>query len=155
VRGKNKQGWGNLRQISYAVFCSRDGLPLFYDTYEGNRADAREFPLLVERFHSFLQSLSGVKERPKVTVIFDKGNNAQTNIELLDRLNLDFIGSLKLGEHRELTAISNNQDARWVVCANPDLEGVRTFSVEKTLYDKTRRLVVAFLPELHTNQRKT
>jgi transposase len=154
VRGKNKQGRGNLRQVSYAVFCSRDGLPLFYETYEGNRADAREFPLTVERFNSFFQSLSGVKERPKVTVIFDKGNNSQTNIELLDRLKLDFIGSLKLGEHRELTAISN-QDARWVACANPDLEGVRTFSVEKTLYGKTRRLVVVFLPELHTNQRQT
>jgi len=29
------------------------------------------------------------------------------------------------------------------------------FSVEKTLYGKTRRLVVVFLPELHTNQRQT
>ena len=154
ARGKNKQGRGNLRQVSYAVFCSREGFPLFYDTYEGNRADAREFPLIVERFNSFFQALSGVKERPEVTVIFDKGNNSRRNIELLDRLELDFIGSLKIGEHRELTSVSNH-DARWRECAKPDLEGVRTFSVEKTLYGKARRLVVTFVPELHANQRQT
>ena len=154
VRGKNKQGRGNLRQVSYAVFCSREGLPLFYDTYEGNRADAREFPLMVERFNGFFNALSGTKERPAITVIFDKGNNSRANIELLDRLELDFIGSLKIGEHLELTLISN-QDARWKECGKPDLEGVRTFSVEKTLYGKARRLVVTFVPDLHVTQRKT
>ena len=36
-RGKNKQGRANLRQVSYALFCSTDGqLPLFYEVYEGN-----------------------------------------------------------------------------------------------------------------------
>lgn len=36
-RGKNKQGRNNLRQISYALFCSADGhIPLFYDIYEGD-----------------------------------------------------------------------------------------------------------------------
>jgi len=154
VRGKNKQGRSNLRQISYAVFCSREGLPLFYDTYEGNRADAREFPLMVERFHGFFQGLSGLKEQPVVTVIFDKGNNSRANIELLDRLNLDFIGALKLGGYRDLTLVSN-RDPRWGPCTKPDLEGVRTFSVEKMVYGKARRLVVAFLPELHASQRQT
>jgi transposase len=44
-RGKNKQGRSNLRQVSYALFCCSDGhLPLFYDVYEGNRNDARQFP---------------------------------------------------------------------------------------------------------------
>jgi transposase len=154
ARGKNKQGRGNLRQISYAIFCSREGLPLFYDTYEGNRADAREFPLMVERFNGFFKSLSGATELPAITVIFDKGNNSRANIELLDRLELDFIGSLKIGEHQELTLVSN-RDARWKECGKPDLEGARTFSVEKTLYGKARRLVVAFLPDLHETQRKT
>src|SRR6266480_2597623 len=37
-RGKNKQGRSNLRQVSYALFCTTDEhLPLFYDVYEGNR----------------------------------------------------------------------------------------------------------------------
>ena len=53
-RGKNKQGRGNLRQISYALFCCADGhMPLFYDVYQGNRNDAKQFPLMLEKFHGF------------------------------------------------------------------------------------------------------
>ena len=54
-RGKNKQGRCNLRQVSYALFCTTDGhLPLFYDVYEGNRNDAKEFPRVLERFQRWL-----------------------------------------------------------------------------------------------------
>jgi len=58
-RGKNKQGRCNLRQVSYALFCTTDGhLPLFYDVYEGNRHDAKEFPRVLEKFSA------GSKRRP-------------------------------------------------------------------------------------------
>ena len=41
--------WG-LRQVSYALFCSADGhIPLYYDVYEGNRNDAKQFPLMLEK----------------------------------------------------------------------------------------------------------
>lgn len=44
-RGKNKQGRGNLSQVNYALFCRADGqIPLYWETYEGNRNDARPFP---------------------------------------------------------------------------------------------------------------
>jgi transposase len=59
-RGKNKQGRSNLRQVSYALFCGADGqLPLYYEIYDGNRNDAKRFPLMLERFHRFLRQLSG------------------------------------------------------------------------------------------------
>ena len=36
-RGKNKQGRSNLRQVNYALFCSKeDHIPLFFDTYDCN-----------------------------------------------------------------------------------------------------------------------
>jgi len=48
--GKNKQGRNNLRQISYALFCTEDGhIPLFYDIYEGNRNDVKQFPLMLHQ----------------------------------------------------------------------------------------------------------
>ena len=60
VRGKNKQGRDNLRQVSYALFCTTDGqLPLFYDVYQGNRNDARQFSEVLQRFHRFFSDLSG------------------------------------------------------------------------------------------------
>ena len=49
-----------MRQISYALFCSEDShIPLFYDIYEGNRNDAKQFPLMLKKFHGFLNELSG------------------------------------------------------------------------------------------------
>ena len=59
-RGKNKQGRANLRQVSYALFCCEDGhLPLFYDVYEGNRNDAKQFPRMLQAFHAFLKEVTG------------------------------------------------------------------------------------------------
>ena len=56
ARGKNKQGRDNLRQVSYALFCAADGqLPLFYEVYEGNRNDARQFSQVLERFQKFFR----------------------------------------------------------------------------------------------------
>jgi len=67
-RGKNKQGRNNLRQVSYALFCSADGhMPLYYDVYDGNRNDAKQFPQVLEKFHSFLGEISGDLKKPPET----------------------------------------------------------------------------------------
>jgi transposase len=59
-RGKNKQGRTNLRQISYALFCSADGqIPLYYEIYEGNRNDTKQFPLMLKNFHDFIKKIGG------------------------------------------------------------------------------------------------
>src|SRR6266576_114266 len=59
-RGKNKQGRSNLRQVSYALFCTTDEhLPLFYDVYEGNRNDAKQFPQVLEKFQRWLKEWAG------------------------------------------------------------------------------------------------
>jgi transposase len=157
-RGKNKQGRNNLRQISYALFCSKDGnVPLYYDLYEGNRNDARQFPLMIERFRGFLGAMSPTIAKDcasGVTVVFDKGNNSKENIRLLDELKLNFIGSVKLDEHRDLSSIPTG-DSRFVPCMRPQLEGVKAFRMEKVAYGKKRTAVVVFNPKLFEAQRKT
>ena len=60
ARGKNKQGRDNLLQVSYALFCTTDGqLPLFYDVYQSNRNDSRQFSEVLQQFHRFFSDLSG------------------------------------------------------------------------------------------------
>jgi transposase len=87
-RGKNKQGRTNLRQISFALFCSADGhVPLYYDVYEGSRHDAKEFPMILKRFYKFLGEVSDCTSGPlRTTLIFDKGNNSEGNFALIDSL---------------------------------------------------------------------
>lgn len=152
-RGKNKQGRGNLRQISYALFCCKDGeLPLFFDVYDGNCHDAKQFPRILKKFNTFLKQLSDNNNpTPCVTIVFDKGNNSIDNFTLVDRLKLHYVGSVKPEEHKDLCKIPNN-DSRFIRCKSPGLEEAKAFRVKKTVYGKERTLVVAYNQNLFNSQ---
>ena len=155
-RGKNKQGRNNLRQISYALFCCADGhLPLYYDIYEGNRNDAKQFPLMLKKFKDLLTDISretGIPYKsPHVTLIFDKGNNSADNFVLLDSQELSYVGSVKLEGHKELASISNHSK-RFSSCTDEELEGTKAFRVKKRVYGKERVLVVTYNQNLFNTQ---
>jgi len=152
-RGKNKQGRGNLRQVSYALFCTTDGhLPLFYDVYEGNRNDAKEFPQVLERFQRWLKERTGSTwAATKPTLIFDKGNNSADNFALIDSLELPYVGSVKLDEHPELAKISN-QDARWQPATEAGLEGTKSWRTQQVVYGQERTLVLTYNQNLFDSQ---
>jgi transposase len=156
ARGKNKQGRDNLRQVSYALFCAADGqLPLFYDVYEGNRNDSRQFAPVLNRFHQSFRELAGGATRlPETTLIFDKGNNSAENFGLLDTLSLKFVGSVKQKEHPELAGVPRT-DPRFVVCTSPELKGTKAFRVTKTVAGSERVLVVTYNPKLAQSQGMT
>ena len=155
-RGKNKQGRANLRQVSYALFCCEDGqLPLFYDLYEGNRNDAKQFPRMLRAFHAFLKQVTGqAAPLPETTLIFDKGNNSKDNFALVDELQLKFVGSVKLDEHKELAGVSND-DPRFVDCGSARLEGTKAFHIDKTMYGQERTVVVTYNQNLFDAQWRT
>ena len=152
-RGKNKQGRCNLRQVSYALFCSTDGqLPLFYDVYEGNRNDAKEFPRVLEKFQRWLVERAGSTWATiKPTLVFDKGNNSEDNFELIDKLELPYVGSVKLDEHPDLMAVSN-RDACWQAATDPGLEGTKSWRAQQGVYGKERTLVVTYNEHLFSSQ---
>jgi len=155
-RGKNKQGRDKLRQISYALFCCADShMPLFYDVYEGNRNDAKQFPLMLQKFHSFFNELCSApaikQNESNMTLIFDKGNNSAKNFSMLDSLGVNFVGSVKLDEQKYLAKISNN-DAAFVSCQSAQLEGTKAFRVTKDLYGRERVLVVSYNQNLFNAQ---
>ncbi len=152
-RGKNKQGRNNLRQVSYALFCSEDShIPLYYEIYDGNRHDAKQYPLMLENFNNFLTGLSGKAcESPQTTVIFDKGNNSVDNFALLDSLGINFVGSIKLNEHKDLTQVKNN-DPVFESCDDAELEGTKAFRVEKNVYGKKRALIITYNQNLFNSQ---
>jgi transposase len=152
-RGKNKQGRSNLRQVSYALFCTTDGhLPLFYDVYEGNRNDVKEFPQVLERFQRWLKERAGSTwTATKPTLVFDKGNNSADNFALIDSLELPYVGSVKLDEHSDLAAISN-QDARWQPATEPGLEGTKSWRTRQVVYGRERTLVLTYNQNLYDSQ---
>jgi transposase len=127
-------------------------MPLFYDVYEGNRNDTRQFPQMLQRFHSFHKDLSaGRGETPETTLVFDKGNNSAPNFALLDSLKMKYVGSVKLDEHKELAQISNN-DPRFVSCPLEELEGTKAFRATKRVYGQEKVLIVTYNQNLFNTQ---
>jgi len=152
-RGKNKQGRTNLRQISYALFCSADGqIPLYYEIYEGNRNDTKQFPLMLKNFINFIKTNWKTNiSLSKLTLIFDKGNNSKDNFELIDSLKIHYVGSVKLSEFKSLAEISN-KDPRFVTSTSVGLESTKLFRVRKEAYGKYQYFVVTYNQKLFDTQ---
>jgi transposase len=150
-RGKNKQGRTNLRQVNYALFCTRkDHIPLFFDVFEGNRHDSKEFGLVIEKFFRAFADYRPAREG--ITVVFDKGNNSPSNLNaFVNKTGYHFVGSVKLNDHKDLARISN-QDACFAPLADPRLEQVKAFRRRKLMYGKERTVVVTFNNNLYTAQ---
>src|SRR5208337_4865557 len=116
----------------------------FYEVYEGNRNDAKQFPRMLQAFHDFVKEVTGqAGPLPETTVIFDKGNNSRENFALIDELKLKFVGSVKLDEHKDLVEVSND-DPRFVTCGSARLQGTKAFRVRKIVYGKERTVVVTY-----------
>jgi transposase len=153
-RGKNKQGRRDLRQINYALFCTRkDHFPLYFDVFEGNRHDSKEFGVVIERFfHTF-------KDRKPngngITIVFDKGNNSDKNLnKFVEDSGFHFVGSVKPDDHKDLALISNN-DKCFTSLSHPRLDQVKIFRTRKKIYGKSLTVVVTFNNNLYTAQVKS
>jgi len=132
-RGKNKQGRRDKKQVSFALFCTRkDHFPLYFDVYEGNKHDSKEFEKIIEKF--FKNFNDKCNSNKGITIVFDKGNNSKDNFEkFINNPNYHFVGSVKVDDHKELGPVLNN-DKRFIKLSNPKLEDVKAFRVKKIIY---------------------
>jgi transposase len=82
-RGKNKAGRHHLRQIGVGLLGARESrLPLHYTVYEGNLHDSKHFRAVMDEMFGVVCGLERTKER--LTVVIDKGMNAEENMAWLD-----------------------------------------------------------------------
>lgn len=86
-----------------------------------------------------------------MTLIFDKGNNAAENFCKLDTLGVNFVGSVKLDEHKDLAMVSNS-DPVFLSCTAAQLEGTKAFRVTRNLYGRERIFVVSYNQNLFNAQ---
>jgi len=153
-RGKNKQGRRDLRQINYALFCTRkDHFPLYFDVFEGNRHDSKEFGVVIEKFFHIFKD-----RKPNgngITIVFDKGNNSDKNLnKFVGDSGFHFVGSVKPNDHKDLALISNN-DKCFTSLSHPRLDQVKVFRTQKKIYGKSLTVVVTFNNNLYTAQVKS
>jgi len=82
-RGKSKDGRDHLRQIGLGLLVARDTrLPLYYSIYPGNVHDSKEFEAIMDEMFGIVCGFHRTKER--LTVVIDKGMNAQSNYAWID-----------------------------------------------------------------------
>lgn len=105
-RGHCKAKRNDLRIVGLSMLVSPDhSIPLLYDTYPGNRNDATEFNVMLNKLRSRYQYITS--KQADITVIFDRGNNSENNIKILESndLPMHYVGGLKRNQCEDLLNI--------------------------------------------------
>ncbi|MHC9539367.1 MAG: IS1634 family transposase [Vulcanimicrobiota bacterium] len=146
-RGHNKAKRDDLRQVSLALLVSHDfGIPLFHHTYAGNVTDSTEFAAMLDPLVARVNKLTAVEE---VTVVFDKGNNSASNFKRLDKVNLNFVGSLPPSHHKDLLKVPLED---FVDLRGERLAGVKAYRTTKKVFGRQRTIVMTWNPRLLKGQ---
>jgi transposase len=158
VRGKNKQGRDWLRQIGLALLVAKDTcLPLFYREYEGNRHDSKLFARVLDEM---LEAMSKHCQS-EVTVVFDKGMNAEENISAIDAMEgVHFVTtySTYLAEEfihvqRERFSYVETPKNRKLAEQGRDDDMLVAWRTTGVFWNKERAVVVTYNPLTATKQR--
>ena len=137
-RGHAKSKRTDLRIVGLALLVSWDfHIPLFSKVYEGNQNDSVTFSKvlddLIARYQMFKEKCQSI------TLVFDKGNNSEENIEALDDSPYHFIGSLVPTQHQDLLDIPLE---RFRYLKGPLFQGVRVHHTEKEVFGKRRTIII-------------
>jgi transposase len=150
-RGKSKEGRKALRIVGLALLVSADGhVPLLHRTYPGNQADAPTFRSLTDSLVARYRDLTEGAEH--VTLVFDKGNNAQDNLTAVADSPYHFVGSLVPTHHTELLAIPKS---RFQSLDAHGLPGVSAHRTTRKVFGVERTVLVTYNENLFVAQSRT
>jgi transposase len=150
-RGYGKQGRDNLRLLGLALLVTADGeIPLLHHTYAGNQHDSVTFHNVAEELLQRCRSLA--QEVRDITLVFDKGNNSEDNLKILDKSSLHWIGSLVPTQHPDLLALPRRAMRR---LDRAQLPAVWAYRTHKVVFGVKRTIVVTFNQKLFQAQTRT
>ena len=150
-RGNSKQKRSDLKIIGLSLMASpENNIPLFHETYPGNTNDAKRFSEVIESLKSRYKKIQ--KGNEPITLVFDKGNNNESNIE--DLLNKEpcefhFVGGLRLSQCPELLDIPKEEFAP---LEGECFKGTIGYRTRNRLYNKETTVVLTFNPTLFEAQ---
>ena len=150
-RGKSKEGRQALRIVGLALLVSADfHVPLLHRTYPGNQTDATTFQSLTAALVARYRAITDGTEH--VTLIFDKGNNAQANLEAIADSPYHFIGSLVPTYHPKLLAIPAR---RFHTLPDEGLAGVSVYRTRWEVFGVERTVLVTYNENRFVAQART
>ncbi len=150
-RGHNKAGKHTLRQLGVAMAVVRGlDMPFMHQVYSGSVTDgtlfSRAITELVKRVYQTL------KTNPKLTLVYDKGNNSQANQDWLsEQESLAVIGTLSPSQYPDLMRVGLS---RFHPLELANGKRVSYFATHKAVFGQKHPVVVTFNEELGKRQQK-
>jgi transposase len=151
-RGHSKERRGDLRIVGLSLLVSsEEEIPLFYEVYEGNRPDAKQFSVVVERLRQRYAETFG--QEAEITLVFDRGNNSQENLDLLaqEERPFHYVGGLRHDQCREVLAVPKSQ---YETLDGKEFGGTTAYRTEMNLLGRRLTVVATHNPELLEGQRQ-
>ena len=149
-RGHDKAKRNDLRTVGLALVIAPEySIPLFYDVYPGNRADSKEFTAMIKKLKDHYEILTG--KTAEITITFDRGNNSESNIGLLESgdIKLHYVGGLKKNQLPELFAIPKSD---YELLTADNLAGCTAYRMNATVFKRELVTVIVYNPELEEGQ---
>jgi len=149
-RGNSKEKRADLKIVGLSLMVSPDhNIPLFHETYPGNTNDAKQFSNIIAKLKNRYRALG--KGDCAVTLVFDKGNNNEENIQELLKTEpcpFHFVGGLRLNQCPELLEIPKTE---FVPLDGPFKE-TTAYRTVWNVYDSEFTILVTDNPELFSAQ---
>jgi len=147
-RGHAKSKRADLRVVGLALLVSTDfNIPLFSRVYPGNQPDSITFGSVTEELIKRYRVLA--KNLEPVTLVFDKGNHSEENLEGLVPSPFHVVGSLVPTQHRDLLEVALD---RFQSLEDSRLEGVTAFRTSKKVFGRDWTILVTHSQELLDGQ---
>lgn len=149
-RGHSKEKRNDLKIVGLSMMITPDcNIPLLYDTYPGNTPDSKQFSVMLDKLKARYEKLTC--RSADVTVIFDRGNNSQDNIDLLESeiFPLYYVGGLKRSQCFDLFAVDNSG---FVPLEGDNFKNAGAFRTNKYVYKRNMTVVVVYNQNLYDGQ---
>jgi len=148
-KGHGKDKGTRLKVVGLSMMITPDfNLPLLYDTYPGNTHDSKEFYAMIVKMQERYTRIT--KKTAKITISFDKGNNSEDVIDILEtgRIPFHYIGALRLSQISDLLEIPTKNYQVYNDEYSKTKEKNRIYRTNMTLYDRNMTVLIAFNPRL-------
>ncbi len=145
-RGKNKQKRTDLRQVNLSLLTTNDfQIPLFHSLYEGNIPDVKNFTDVVKELLRRHDKIFGHKKES--TLVFDKGNVSEENLEELLHNDLYFVAGVKADFLPEVFSVSREK-----LQALPQFPGTKFYETQVEVLGRECAAVLCYSENFFAEQ---
>lgn len=154
-RGHDKAKRNDLKTVGLALMVTPEfAVPVLSAVYPGNRSDAGQFAKMMQSLKQRYRGIAG--KDADLTIVFDRGNNSEANLDLLEceQLRFHYVGGLKKNQVPELFAVKKSE-YQPLACPADAPEKYKALSVYRmaaTVLGRDVITVIVYNPELEKGQ---